>query len=266
MLSVTGLFIYPIKSLRGISLNKSEVTSRGLLYDRSWMLIDNNNNFLSQREFANMALLEPEIGESEMNIHNRQRPQYSLSVPLQPEINETLMVTVWGDRCRAAHVSAEADEWFSTALGMSCRLVYMPETTNRRVDGRYATNKENTAFSDGYPFMMIGDASLEDLNSRLSDELPMNRFRPNIVFGGGAPYQEDEMKSFSISGLGFSGVKLCARCNVTTIDQETAVAAKEPLKTLASYRRKNNKIYFGQNLLCDGTGMISIGDELIWNQ
>jgi uncharacterized protein YcbX len=113
--------------------------------------------------------------------------------------------------------------------------------------------------------MMIGEASLQDLNSRLEVPLPMNRFRPNIVFAGGLPYQEDGMKAFRINNMNFSGVKLCSRCNVTTIDQETTETGKEPLKTFASYRRKNNKVYFGQNLLCDATGKIRIGDELILN-
>lgn len=265
MLSVTGLFIYPIKSLRGISLQEAVVTSRGFQYDRQWMLVDENNRFLSQREFAVMALLEPEIIGDMMIIHNRQREQPPLSLALHPVVGETIMVNVWSDRCRAAVSGKEADEWFSSALGMNCRLVYMPESTNRRVDGRYAHAKENTMFSDGYPFMMIGESSLEDLNSRLEIPLPMNRFRPNIVFAGGQPYQEDEMKSFRINNMNFAGVKLCARCNVTTIDQETTLTGKEPLKTFASYRRKNNKVYFGQNLLCDATGKISLGDELMIN-
>ena len=229
------------------------------------MLVDGDNRFLSQREYAAMALLEPEIVGDSMLIHNRQREQTPLTIALHPPVKETMMVNVWSDRCRAAISTAEADDWFSTALGMSCRLVYMPETTNRRVDCRYAHSKENTMFSDGYPFMMIGEASLRDLNSRLELPLPMNRFRPNIVFEGGLPYQEDGMKSFRINNMNFTGVKLCARCNVTTIDQQTIETGKEPLKTLASYRRKNNKIYFGQNLLCDATGKVAIGDELILN-
>ena len=246
-------------------MQEAIVTTRGLQYDRQWMLVDADNRFLSQREFAAMALLEPEISGESMIVHNRQREQAPLTIALHPPVKETMMVNVWSDRCRAAISTPEADDWFSTALGMKCRLVYMPETTNRRVDGRYAHAKENTMFSDGYPFMMIGEASLQDLNSRLEVPLPMNRFRPNIVFDGGLPYQEDGMKSFRINNMNFSGVKLCSRCNVTTIDQETTETGKEPLKTFASYRRKNNKVYFGQNLLCDATGKIRIGDELILN-
>jgi uncharacterized protein YcbX len=154
------------------------------------------------------------------------------------------------------------DAWFTKQLGLSCRLVYMPESTHRFVDSRYAHHKEITSFSDGYPLLLIGQASLDDLNSRLPAPLPMNRFRPNIVFTGGTAFLEDSMKQFEINGIRFFGVKPCARCIITTIDQQTAEKAKEPLKTLSSYRMKNNKVYFGQNLLYEGTGVISIGDTI----
>jgi hypothetical protein len=159
-------------------------------------------------------------------------------------------------------VSAEADDWFSDQLGMPCRLVYMPDTTRRQVDGRYANNKEITSFSDAFPLLIIGQASLDELNSRLPVALPMNRFRPNIVFTGGTPYQEDAMKQFEIAGISFYGVKPCSRCVITTIDQQTAGKAKEPLKTLHTYRQRNNNVYFGQNLLFRGAGTVKVGDTI----
>jgi hypothetical protein len=119
-----------------------------------------------------------------------------------------------------------------------------------------------TSFADAYPFMMIGQASLDDLNSRLAEPLPMDRFRPNIVFTGGGPFEEDLLANFTIGNIHFYGVKLCARCIIPTIDQNTGVKRKEPLKTLASYRAKNNKIYFGQNLVHKGDGVIAVGDQL----
>ncbi|RYE09900.1 MAG: MOSC domain-containing protein, partial [Sphingobacteriales bacterium] len=137
---------------------------------------------------------------------------------------------------------------------------YMPTGTRRRVDGRYAHNKEITTFSDGYPFTIIGQSSLDDLNGRLPEHIPINRFRPNIVFTGGEPHSEDIIKKFSINGITFKGVKLCARCIVTTTDQDTAIRNKEPLKTLAKYRVKDRNIMFGQNLVHKGEGVIAIGD------
>jgi uncharacterized protein YcbX len=147
-------------------------------------------------------------------------------------------------------------------LSVKCRLVYMPDTTKRLVDKNYAAHDEITGFSDGYPFLMIGRSSLDDLNRRLTNSLPINRFRPNIVFTGGSPYEEDLIKEFKINDINFYGAKLCARCTITTVNQDDASKSNEPLKTLAFYRQKNNKIYFGQNLLHKGEGVIRIGDTI----
>ena len=138
----------------------------------------------------------------------------------------------------------------------------MPDTSRRRIDERYSINEEITSFSDSHPILIIGQSSLDDLNSRLADPLPINRFRPNIVFIGGDAFEEDMMEHFTINDIDFYGVKLCARCMITTINQDNAVAAKEPLKTLATYRMKNNNVYFGQNLLHHGEGTISVGDAI----
>jgi uncharacterized protein len=166
------------------------------------------------------------------------------------------------DRCKGIVVGKKVNEWFSGILGKTCQLVYMPGATKRRVDGRYALNKEITNFSDGYPFTTIGQSSLDDLNSRLEEKLPINRFRPNIVFTGGAAFEEDGWKHFAINEIDFYGVKLCARCVIPTINQDNIKQGKEPLKTLATYRQKNNNIYFGQNLLHHGEGALHIGDEI----
>jgi uncharacterized protein YcbX len=139
----------------------------------------------------------------------------------------------------------------------------MPESSKRKVDPLYAiTNDDITSFSDACPILLIGQASLDDLNSRLEIPLPMNRFRPNIVFKGGFPYQEDSMKQFKITKMNFYGVELCGRCAITTTNQETAERGKEPLKTLATYRTINNKVCFGQNIISIGNGSISVGDTI----
>ena len=138
----------------------------------------------------------------------------------------------------------------------------MPESTKRKVEEAYAFNDDITSFSDGYPILLIGQASVDDLNSRLEEPLPMNRFRPNIVLAGGQPFEEDTMEQFSINEINFYGVKLCERCVITTTNQETSIKGKEPLKTLAKYRLTNNKVLFGQNVLCGGEGAIRVGDEI----
>lgn len=261
MLQVSELFVYPVKSLGGISIPKSIVTDRGLRYDRRWMLVDLHSRFMTQRDFPEMALLKVQIKEGKGLTISNKRKGGSIDIPFETD-GETIPVQVWSDRIKGIVVGRNMDEWFSEMLGKHCRLVYMPEGTKRKVDGRYAINKEITSFSDGYPFLTIGQGSLEDLNSRLAEKLPINRFRPNIVFTGGAPYEEDTLAHFTIRNIHFYGVKLCSRCTITTINQDTLEKGKEPLRTLAAYRMKNNKIYFGQNLVHDGEGTIEVGDEM----
>lgn len=263
MYTISQLFIYPVKSLGGFEISTAFLTEKGFKYDRRWMIIDANNNFLTQREFAQMSLLQTTIANDRLVISSKENSNDSILVPLYNEPSATIKVTIWDDECDAQYVSLQADEWLSKKLKMSCRLVYMPDTEMRKVDDRYAKNAEVTNFSDGYPLMMIGQASLDDLNSRLAEPLPMDRFRPNIVFTGGNAFDEDTMEHIVVNGIDLFGVKLCSRCNVTTINQDTAQKASEPLKTLAEYRRNNNKIYFGQNILFNKTGVIEVGNSII---
>ncbi|MCD8739672.1 MOSC domain-containing protein [Mucilaginibacter roseus] len=261
MLKVSALYIYPVKSLGGIQLQQAEVTDRGFKYDRRWLLVDIDNRFMTQRDFAAMALLKVAITRDNLLITYTPNAD-TIHIPFKPQTDDKFDVTIWESTCPAIRVSDAADAWFSAKLNKPCKLVYMPEDTHRKVDPKYAHNDEITTFADDYPFLLIGEESLNDLNTRLAEALPMNRFRPNIVFSGGEPYAEDLFNEFSINSINFKGVKLCARCVMTTIDQETATKHKEPLKTLAGYRRKGQKIMFGQNLLHNGTGVISVGDSL----
>ncbi len=263
MLILTNLYIYPIKSLGGIAVDSAVVTSRGLQYDRRWMLIDDNNQALTQRQFPQMALLQVALLEEGLTVHHKNNPAVTVSVPYPlTQSAGTVTVQIWDDICEAQLASNAINNWFSKALQINCRLVYMPETTTRMVDKNYAANQEITSFSDGYPLLIIGQSSLDELNTRLTKPLPMNRFRPNIVFTGGEAFKEDAFDEFTINGIQFFGVKLCARCVVTTINQDDAGKGKEPLKTLSTYRMKHSKIYFGQNLLHRGTGVISVGDAI----
>ena len=261
MLTVSELFIYPIKSLGGIAISSALVTERGLQYDRRWMLVDEYHTFISQREVAAMALFDVALQEDGLLVMHRLNGN-SILIPFEPQTNEMLIVEVWSDRCRAIVVSREANHWFSDKLGINCRLVYMPDTVKRSVDDRYAIDKEIVSFADGYPMLMIGQSSLDDLNSRLQEKLTIQRFRPNIVFTGGEPFEEDDLEAFKINDILFYGVKLCARCIITTINPDTATKGKEPLRTLATYRMRNNEVYFGQNLLYKGEGQIQVGDEI----
>ena len=262
MLTISHLFIYPIKSLGGIEVPSSYVGERGFQYDRRWMLIDQQGRFITQREHKQLALFKTAIDTDHLIIYHQQDPSNKLFIPLQVATNESLDVTIWEDVCRATTINPAVDAWFSERVGMNLRLVYMPDESRREVDPDYAFEKEITSFSDGYPILMIGQASLDHLNAQLQQPLLMDRFRPNIVFTGGEPHQEDEMKAFSIHGIKMLGVKPCARCVMTTIDQQTGAAGHEPLATLSTYRKHNNKIYFGQNVIPKSFGMIKVGDTL----
>jgi hypothetical protein len=272
MLQISELYIYPIKSLPGVALQQARATDRGFEHDRRWMLVDENNLFISQREAPQMTQFIVSIEENGLNVKHK-TIKGSINIPFKtpPSVQRTPMeggrgaattVTIWDDTCTAEFVSNEADDWFSDALDIKCRLVHMPDDSRRIVDQNYAPGDNITSFADAYPFLIIGQASLDELNSRLAKPLPMNRFRPNMVFTGGTPSEEDLIGHFTINQIDFYGVKLCARCPIPTINQENGARGKEPLKTLAKYRQKNNKIYFGQNLVHKGEGLISIGDRL----
>ena len=260
---VTNLYIYPIKSLGGIEINVANVTSRGLEFDRRWMLVDEHNQFLTQRNFPRLAQLRTSIQDKDLLVQDLADPSQSVRFPLIPSNGETIRVTVWDDVCDAWDVDGSVNVWFSRILERNVKLVFMPEDSIRPVDPQYAKQGDITSFSDAYPILLIGQSSLDDLNARLETPVPMARFRPNIVFSGGVPYAEDDMHRFSINGIDFHGVKLCARCVMTTIDQDKAVAGKEPLRTLSQYRTINNKVMFGQNVLVEGFGVIKVGDSLL---
>jgi uncharacterized protein YcbX len=165
---------------------------------------------------------------------------------------------VWSDRCAAQRGDPSADAWLSDFLGHACRLVFMPDEGVRPVDPRYAQPQDRTAFSDGFPLLLISQPSLDDLNSRLVEPLPMLRFRPNLVVEGCAPYAEDDWRHIRIGDLPLRVVKPCSRCKITTVDPYTAETGSEPLRTLASYRRQGKQVYFGQNLIHDRPGELAL--------
>lgn len=262
-LILSQIFIYPVKSLGGISVPQAKVEERGLRYDRRWLVIDDNNVFVTQRKHPQMALIDVSIVENGLQLHHRTRDLDDLFIPFQPQTWDILTVTVWDDHVVAIIVSDACNRWLTAALGFSARLVYLPDTSSRLADRNYAPFDINVSFADGYPFLLIGQSSLDDLNTRLAESVSIVRFRPNLVFTGGTPYEEDQWYELKIGNLAFLGVKPCARCILTTINPETGeIAGKEPIRTLSGYRKRNNKIYFGQNLLTTQEGMIKVGDEI----
>lgn len=266
MLKLSEIWVYPVKSLGGISLQEAQVTDRGLELDRRWLLVDDDGRFLSQREYPGLALFRQEIVGDNLRITHKVLLE-SIEMPLHPVFTDETVkieVKVWDDIINAFEISSVITEWFTKLLGLSVRLVYMPNESKRKLDPDYAiSGDEITSFSDAYPFLIIGQSSLDDLNRRLEVKVPMNRFRPNFVFINGDAYEEDFWRNFSIGNLLFVGVKCCDRCVVTTVDQEKGiVAGKDPLKTLAQYRNFGNKVLFGQNVIGLELGVVSVGDKI----
>lgn len=269
--TLSQIWIYPVKSLGGIQLTEAFAEEKGLKYDRRWMIVDENNRFLSQRELPEMALIKVDIGFEENQIVNlqfshklRENVKYTFNnACFSNEKNQEIEVEIWDDKVRAFKVNEPVNEWLTQLLGVTCSLVFMPNFSQRLVDPKYAiTGHEVTSFSDAYPFLIIGNESLKLLNGMLEKPISINRFRPNFVFEGGVAHDEDLWGEFHIGQVQFFGVKKCARCPIPTIDQDSAQMGKEPLKTLSKYRFQNNKVYFGQNLLVGKTGLVKVGDVI----
>jgi uncharacterized protein len=257
---LSGLYVYPIKSAGGIALESSEVDERGLRHDRRWMLVDETGCFMSQRQFPRMALIGVRIEPDGLVVDAPDMP--SLEVPFRPVGGSLLLARVWDDLVESLTVSDDSDRWFSEFLGVSCKLVYLPDESVRPVDPAYARMGDQVGLADGFPFLLISEASLADLNVRLERPVPMNRFRPNLIVGGCGPFAEDNWKLVRIGRITLRVVKPCARCTITTVDQESAVMGKEPLRTLARFRKVGTKVLFGQNLIHDELGTLRTGDPL----
>lgn len=285
---INEINIYPIKSLKGISLDSAVVEERGLQYDRRWMLVTPDGMFFTQREFPQMASIAVGLESGGLRVESEKTG--SMLVPFEPDKGERKQVTIWLSVCEGLIYNGEVSEWFSDAIGTDCRLVYMPDHSRRNINPRFITNDEIVSFADGYPLMLLGEASLADLNSRMAEAeekagrlpefqpLPMNRFRPNIVVSGSDAFAEDNWQNVRIGEAVFRSTKPCARCVITTVDQSKGeFTGKEPLRTLASFRMaKNimpdryasfgcepNDVLFGQNLVVEKPGsVIQVGDEI----
>jgi uncharacterized protein YcbX len=258
---VSELNFYPVKGCRGSSLHEAEVGARGILGDRTFMLVDDDGCFITQRSHARMALIEPRFVERSLVLEAPGRD--ALSVPVLAS-GQRRLVTVWGDSCAAIDQGDAAAEWATSFLGTRCRLVRMADDFVRPVDRDYAVSEgDQVGFADGYPFLLTTEESLADLNARMATPLPMNRFRPSIVISGAEPFAEDGWRRIRIGAIIFAVVKPCARCVVTTTDQSTAERWREPLRTLATYRRVQGKgVMFGQNLIHESTGVVRVGDRV----
>jgi hypothetical protein len=259
---LSEIHLYPVKSLAGIALQRASLDAMGLHHDRRWMLVDPVGRFLTQRSHPQMALIQPRLAHGMLTLSKAGMPDHR--VPSASGDMRRVRVEVWRDRVEAVHLGAQTDAWLSRAIGVSCRLVFIEEDEVRQCDLNYAVEGERTAFSDGFPLLLISQGSLDDLNRRLDEVLPMRRFRPNLVVAGCAPYAEDGWRRIVIGDVAMRVVKPCSRCVITTIDPATGIKGKdEPLRTLATYRMRGNQVYFGQNLIHEQQGVLTVGQELV---
>lgn len=258
-LTVQRLRIYPVKGARGRDVNRQDFDEIGPINDRRWMVVDGSGNFLSQRDNAKLATLPAGLEGSSLTLG--EEGAELLTVPPVP--GPPFQVRVWDSTVEAHAVSPEADEWVSSFLGSPVRLAFMPLSAIRETDARFAPGRR-VSFADGYPVLVATTGSFEEVARRGGRAIPLERFRPNIVVSGGEPHEEDWWRRFQVGTLGFSGVKLCARCKVTTVDQDhgTLDPDSEPLRTLGRYRRIEGKVFFGLNAVHDGTGQIRVGDRV----
>jgi len=255
-IEVSQLFIYPAKSMGHIALDASAVDRFGLHNDRRWMLVDNQGVYITQRQYPRMCLISASLMGNQLVL---QAPEMPVIRVAEAKPDQTVSVKVWNDQCKAYDCGEAIAQWLSEFMAIKCRLVYFPENENRRVDQGYARPEEHTAFSDGFPILLISQASLDDLNSRLETPVPMTRFRPNLVISGCEAFAEDKWKTLKTGNLVLRVVKPCSRCGIPGIDTETGEKGKEPLLTLSQYRREDNKIFFGQNVIANNTGQLEIG-------
>lgn len=260
MITVKSLHIYPVKSCRGISLASAEVIATGFRWDRRWMLVNPDGSFLSQRTHPVMATVATRIETDRLVLGAPGRSD--LSIDLAEPTRHSRQVAVWDDTCRAVGEGDAAADWFSGLLDTRCELVRQAPTERRLVDPRYAEPNDIVSFSDGFPFLLLSDASVDELNLRLENPVSAARFRANIIVQGCLPHAEDGWKALEIGTVAFRVSKPCARCVVVDTDQHDGSRTTTLLRTLAEYRKADGKILFGQNLLHRDTGTLAIGDPV----
>jgi len=265
---LAGLYIYPVKSLAGMSVERVRLSRRGLEGDRRWMIVDRDGVFVTQREEPLLgtlsARLHPGVGGGVLEIVTAGS---SLRLPAAPDHGKRRVVRVWKDHCEAL-VSVEGSQLVSDRLGRAVELVFMPDDVERKVPYDGALAGEVVSFADGFPLLLVGQGSLDGLNARLLSALPMTRFRPNLVVDSVVAHAEDGWGAFTIGRVAMRMATPCARCSITTVD-DAGLRGKEPLTTLASYRRGESLgyeaggVYFGMNVIHDHPGELMLGDEVV---
>lgn len=259
--SVKEIYIYPIKSLAGISCQKALAEEMGFENDRRWMLIDAENQMITQREHRIMSQFYPQISDGKISItFQDQKHEFSIDEHLE----NSIAVNVWDDKSEVIEVNKSTSKWFSHHLGFECKLVKIIKNGDRKHESSKLKETFNVSLADGYPYLMIGSQSLDFLNEKLTDKITVLRFRPNIVISSQSPHEEDDFTTFKIGEVQFKNIKPCGRCIMVNNDPDNGKLKKEPLKTLSKYRNVNNSVLFGTNIVSLNSGIINVGDEIVF--
>jgi uncharacterized protein YcbX len=258
---VAALFVYPVKSCRGISLERSRLEPRGLQGDRRWMIVDGEGRFITQRTEPRLALVGVALEEDAVVLRAEGQPDLRVSAS-PPEGAARRRVRIFRDDVEAVDCGEEAARWTTRWLAYPASLVFMPDDVRRPVRPDHAPADAIVSFADAFPLLVASTSSLGDLNRRLADPLPMDRFRPNVVVSGCAPWAEDQWKDIRIGSTAVRIAKPCERCVITTTDQRTGERGMEPLRTLATFRRRGHDVLFAQNGIPGGPGTFAVGDPI----
>ncbi|CAD0002794.1 MOSC domain-containing protein [Flavobacterium salmonis] len=258
---VKEIYIYPIKSLAGISCQQAFAEEMGFENDRRWMLIDTDNQLITQREYPVLSQFYPEISNGKITItFQGHEHEFSISEHLEDQI----YTKVWDDKSFVFEVNKTTSKWFSEHLGFGCKLVKIIKAGDRKHESSRSKETYNVSFADAYPYLLIGTKSLDFLNNKLEEKITVKRFRPNIVISTQTPHEEDNFEQFKIGKIQFKNVKPCGRCIMVNNDPQNGVVKKEPLKTLSKYRNVNNSVLFGINIVGLNPGIIQVGDEVVY--
>jgi uncharacterized protein len=255
MAVVQELFVYPLKSARGMARSAVRLTTTGFEWDRQWMAVDAQGTFISQRTHPYLAQVAPAITGDSLTLTARDLEP--LRLPLAA-MGEAVSVRVWNDRCTGLDQGDDAAEWISRAVGDVLRLVRQSPLLDRLADPKFAGSAPTpVSFADGYPFLVCNQASLADLNARMPEPIPMERFRPNIVLTGLSAFAEDRIDTIQLGEITLQLVKPCTRCIITSTDQRSGELATNPLPVLRTFRFNRDLlgVAFGENaVLRSGVG------------
>ncbi len=256
--TVTELYIYPVKSLAGIRVETALAQERGFENDRRWMLIDDENMFITQRNHPVLSQFFPKIKENSIEISYFDK-KHEFSINESSDI--PIFSKVWDDETTVFEVNGTTSKWFSEILGFGCKLVKIGD----RIHTSNQLNKTlNVSLADGYPYLLMGTKSLDFLNEKLKKKITIQRFRPNIFIRTAVAHEEDSLTLFQIGAVKFQNAKPCSRCIMVNNNPENGIVNKEPLRSLSKYREVDNLVFFGTNAICLNEGDIKVGDSLVF--